>query len=201
MLIDAWVGLAPDAAFGQAQIRQFGNGSVVPAVVVGPSSAFARWDAVAQQLRGQLQETPAPLAAAKRLGERYEGRSARELVMAIRRFVTSNIRYVPDGRVDAWADPAETAARGTGDCEDQAILGLYVALAAGVPADKAAVAMGFDRRGNQHAILLVVGRGGRLWMFDEADPRSPALSRSGFSPRLLGFLDAVGFPVTRLPRP
>lgn len=180
----------------EPQVRHFGSGTIVPEVVVGPSSAFPKWDAVASKLEQQLKQPPASLSEARRLGERYRGRPLRDLIVAIGRYVARTVRYVPDGRVDSWADPAATARRRAGDCEDQAILGLYVALVAGIPAAKAAVAMGTDARGNQHAILLVEGRGGRLWMVDQADPGSPSLSRSGFAPRLLGFLDGVGFPLS-----
>ena len=37
----------------------------------------------------------------------------------------SNLSYIPDGATDYWQTPAETYARGGGDCEDMAIVHFF----------------------------------------------------------------------------
>lgn len=179
---------------GQGVVRKLENVSFLTPLLIGPAGAFPRWHAVSIALQDQLRDTPGAMRAAKRRARRYRGKPARVIVAAIRTFVLETTRYREDRPHDYWSSPAQTAQLGLGDCEDLAILGLYMALEADVPADRTAVVIGRDRRGNQHAVLVVLDRELRAWTFDVADPGSPPLSRSGFQPSLVGFLGEVGFP-------
>jgi predicted transglutaminase-like cysteine proteinase len=78
----------------------------------------------------------------------------------INRTVNGLVRYLPDaldkGSLDAWASPDETLSRGTGDCEDYAILKMAVLNEAGVPMKNMSVVVVRDTRRNlYHAVLAV----------------------------------------------
>jgi predicted transglutaminase-like cysteine proteinase len=78
----------------------------------------------------------------------------------INRTVNRLVRYLPDdrnyGSMDVWAAPAETLLRGTGDCEDYAILKMAALKQAGVPLQDMSVVVVRDTRRNlYHAVLSV----------------------------------------------
>lgn len=77
------------------------------------------------------------------------------------------IRYESDfsgyKTIDHWAGPAETLARGRGDCEDFAILKMAALHAAGVPIKSMSLVVLLDReRSLFHAVLLVSTDQGRF---------------------------------------
>jgi transglutaminase-like putative cysteine protease len=78
---------------------------------------------------------------------------------ALREWVATNIRYKSDqdnfGARDYWQFPMETLERGSGDCEDIAILLCSLLRAYGVPAEQVYVAVG-NTKGTQvyHAYLI-----------------------------------------------
>lgn len=87
------------------------------------------------------------------------------------------------GRSDYWASPAETAAKGAGDCEDFAIAKFGMLQAMGVPTGSMRIAVVKDlRKGIGHA-LLVVRTGGVSWILDNqaADVR-PDTVVTGYMP-------------------
>ncbi len=178
--------------------ERFSGHPAIGTVLVGPPEVVPQWASLAEDVRRQLEDPPPTLAGvrdfAASMVESDGQADARRLVRAIRDYVTGQIEYVTDRPRDRWASPQETMEGGFGDCEDQAILGLYIALAAGVPPGRAAVAIGRDRRGRQHAILFVGDGDGRAFAFNIAEPGAVPLARSGFSPEILGYFNAVGVP-------
>lgn len=178
--------------------EQFSGHPVIGNVLVGPPEVVPKWASLAQDVRLQLEDPPPSLDGvrdfAASLAASDGAADARRLVRAIQDYVTGRIAYVTDRPRDHWASPQETMAGDAGDCEDQAVLGLYIALATGVSPERAAVAIGRDRRGRQHAILFVGDRSGRAFAFNIAEPGAVPLARSGFRPEILGFVDAVGVP-------
>jgi predicted transglutaminase-like cysteine proteinase len=70
-------------------------------------------------------------------------------------WATAHCAYTLDqvnyGVQDYWATPAEALERGSGDCEDYAILLCSLLRAYGVPADEVYVAVGSDPYANQHS--------------------------------------------------
>lgn len=74
--------------------------------------------------------------------------------------INNRIRYRRDidthGRMDQWSSPSQTLARGTGDCEDYALLKMAVLAARGIPLDDMTVVILFDtKRKFYHAVLSV----------------------------------------------
>ncbi|MYL84861.1 transglutaminase domain-containing protein [Desulfovibrio aerotolerans] len=70
---------------------------------------------------------------------------------ALLALVAGRISYVADDADDAWTCAAATLARGSGDCEDGALLLHALLLAAGLPADRIVTAfgrVGVDRAGH-----------------------------------------------------
>jgi predicted transglutaminase-like cysteine proteinase len=74
-------------------------------------------------------------------------------------FVQDNIRYVGDeearGQVEFWQNPEDTITRGTGDCEDGAILMKSLTQCAGVPDWKVKIVAG-DVKGGGHAYCTYI---------------------------------------------
>ncbi|MBO6719224.1 MAG: transglutaminase-like cysteine peptidase [Rhizobiaceae bacterium] len=83
-----------------------------------------------------------------------------ELVAAVNSGVNNAVRYQPDraiyGQVDFWASPSTTLDRGTGDCEDYAILKMAVLAGAGVPRSSMSIVVLRDQRRNvYHSVLSI----------------------------------------------
>jgi predicted transglutaminase-like cysteine proteinase len=79
---------------------------------------------------------------------------------AVNRGINGLIRYSSDqklyGRLDHWADPAETLRRRAGDCEDFALLKMAMLSRLGVPARSMSLVILKDtRRDLYHAVLSV----------------------------------------------
>ena len=70
-----------------------------------------------------------------------------------------------------------------------------MALASGHPRDSLAIAQGRDRRGFEHAMLLIE-EGGDIWILHYSEPGAPALERSGFKPRVYGQLGGTIVPTS-----
>ncbi|MET4807191.1 transglutaminase-like cysteine peptidase [Limibacillus sp. MBR-115] len=100
------------------------------------------------------------------------------------------VAYREDGDGDVWQTPEETLAAMAGDCEDQAILGLSLALAAGVPPSEVGLAVGYDKYGRAHAILAIFD-GDRVLAVDINEPKVQEIEASGFQARMVTFVDQV----------
>jgi hypothetical protein len=97
---------------------------------------------------------------------------------ALRDWVSSHISYRSDQEVhgvsEYWQPPSETLQRGTGDCEDFAILLCSLLRAYGVPLDQVYVAVGYSAdRTSGHAYLVERWYKG-IWEVIESE--SPALT-------------------------
>jgi predicted transglutaminase-like cysteine proteinase len=112
----------------------------------------------------------------------YAGRAyaAVELIDDINRRVNAVVRYRDDrvlyGVEDYWASPGETAKHGAGDCEDIAIVKMWLLAAFGVAPSSMQVTVVRDARNNRgHAVLKVVTGETRLVLdnlHDEVKPDS-----------------------------
>lgn len=88
------------------------------------------------------------------------GRPVRERAMIVNHAVNRLIRFRDDivnyGETDHWALVKETLASGSGDCEDFAILKMWVLIAAGIPQEMLQLVLVQDvTRHVGHAVLLV----------------------------------------------
>ena len=87
------------------------------------------------------------------------GSSDDETVLKCCLFVQDSIRYVGDeiarGQVEYWQNPEDTITRGTGDCEDGAILMKSLTQCAGVPDWKVKIVAG-DVKGGGHAYCTYI---------------------------------------------
>lgn len=91
--------------------------------------------------------------------QKAEGQPALEALSLINASVNTLIRYRPD-TVDHWATPVETAATGTGDCEDYAIAKLWLLRSIGyTPEQLQLVVLKDTRTGEYHAVLAVHAEG------------------------------------------
>ena len=111
-----------------------------------------------------------------RIASETEGRTLAEKVGIVNSLINNGIRYRADrslyGNLDHWATPAEILVRGSGDCEDFAILKMTALIRAGLPAQQS-----FARRAaRQRARCLPcrAGRDDRLW---QLHPRQCARRR------------------------
>lgn len=85
----------------------------------------------------------------------------------VNRVVNTMIGYRKDkeiyGGLDYWATPAETLARGIGDCEDFAILKMAALIKAGVPAQSMSLVVLQDRELKVfHAVLSIATQSGNF---------------------------------------
>jgi predicted transglutaminase-like cysteine proteinase len=93
--------------------------------------------------------------------------SEAELLARINLFVNHRIAYRSDDRIDgtndSWSSASETLARGSGDCEDFAILKLQLLRSVGVQGERMKLMLLRDLALNaDHALLLV--RSGTAWV-------------------------------------
>lgn len=101
--------------------------------------------------------------------------------------VNARIAYVTDqvahGVPDRWSAASETMARGSGDCEDFAILKMRLLSEAGVPAeDMFVVVVRSTRLSSEHAVLAVK-HGGETYILDNlARVVKPARDVQHYSP-------------------
>lgn len=107
------------------------------------------------------------------------------LLARVNRWVNRKIDYRDDrqssGMRDYWADAATTLRRGSGDCEDFAILKMQMLAAAGIDRDDMMLTLARDTlRQVDHAVLLV--RNGAGWsMLDlQSDRVVPAAGDYGY---------------------
>lgn len=145
-----------------------------------------RWDRVRRAAPAALMQRQLRSANAS------PGLSETELLARVNQWVNREIAYVGDDRNyrqrDHWATAEQTIARGSGDCEDFAILKMHMLRAAGVDADRMKLVLLRDLAANaDHAFLLVETTGGKLVLdnvtdrlYDGARPQAvrPVLSFS-----------------------
>lgn len=111
---------------------------------------------VAQQLRRMVGVVPSADFAAK--------------LQQVNQRVNRSLRYQEDKTVwgveDYWASPAETLAKGTGDCDDFAIVKYFSLLDSGVSAQQMRLVILQDQQiGILHAVLAVTHEG-RTYILD-----------------------------------
>jgi predicted transglutaminase-like cysteine proteinase len=75
---------------------------------------------------------------------------AKNLLVSVNRAVNARVRPVHDMGRDQWVLPANNR----GDCEDYALAKKKQLIDAGFPANKLAMTVVLDRRGNNHAVLM-----------------------------------------------
>jgi predicted transglutaminase-like cysteine proteinase len=119
-------------------------------------SAFHKWQRVkmqAQQVSAQLWQGFLPPTQIAKAG-------GLQRLQWVNQRVNSRLRYMTDEiawkQADYWASPAETLARGLGDCDDFAIVKYYLLLKLGVPAETMQIVVLNDTQQNiLHAVLAV----------------------------------------------
>ncbi|MBJ7438887.1 MAG: transglutaminase-like cysteine peptidase [Sphingopyxis sp.] len=89
------------------------------------------------------------------------------LLARVNQWVNGRIAYVNDDRnyrqSDFWATAEQTLGRGSGDCEDFAILKMQLLRAAGIDSDRMKLVLLRDlAANNDHAVLLVETAAGKL---------------------------------------
>jgi predicted transglutaminase-like cysteine proteinase len=101
---------------------------------------------------------------------------------AIREWVATNIRYKTDrdnfGSNDYWQFPMETLERGSGDCEDIAILTCSLLRSYGVPANQLYVVIGTPKGMNEYHAYIIERYSKGIWNMIEPqlDPVTSAVS-------------------------
>ncbi|MCV0395628.1 MAG: transglutaminase-like cysteine peptidase [Rhizobiaceae bacterium] len=145
------------------------NGGVFASVAIpiGGLAVKGRWTPIFSQLASARfrdcagSDTCSPSEA--NLGHVLEKARAlrfRDKLAVVNRVVNRTITYSRDmavyGMLDHWATPAETLARGRGDCEDIAILKMAALMKVGIPARSMSLVILRDtRRSVFHAVLSV----------------------------------------------
>lgn len=156
-----------------------------------------RWDRVRRAPSAKVMQAQLQRAGVTRgLGET-------EMLQRVNQWVNDRIAYVNDERNyrlgDVWATAEETIIRGSGDCEDFAILKMQLLRAAGIDGDRLKLVLLRDLAANaDHAFLLVRSRDGNVVLdnmtdrlYDGSQPIAvrPILSFSGNRRWLHGYRD------------
>jgi predicted transglutaminase-like cysteine proteinase len=146
-----------------------------------------RWNRVRQAPSAGLMHAQLQRAGVTR------GLDEAEILQRVNQWVNRQIAYVNDDRnysqSDFWATADQTLARGSGDCEDFAILKMHMLRAAWVDPDRVKLVLLRDLAANaDHAFLLVDSKAGKVVLdnmtdrvYSGADGSSvrPVLSFSG----------------------
>lgn len=173
------------------------------AIPVDHTSFDARWDRVRRPAPARLMKTGLQRAGVTR------GLDETATVERINLWVNRHIAYAGDDRTyrrdDFWATAGETIARGSGDCEDFAILKMQLLRAAGIGGDRVKLVLLRDLAVNaDHALLLVRSRTGwvaldnmtdRIYDGSQSNAMRPILSFSGTRRWIHGYRDAPQVPV------
>jgi predicted transglutaminase-like cysteine proteinase len=148
----------------------FGAGSVLMPLAENPFAA--KWDGM---LARQAEAAQAPYYRRfRREFNELRGEPLKKLARDLNDAVLDRVFYMYDqmnyGQSDYWASPAETAWRGSGDCEDYAILQYGLLRHLGVPESRLFVALVNSHNENlpylDHAVLLLdVARAGETPRF------------------------------------
>ena len=97
-------------------------------------------------------------------------KTEQERIIATNNMVNNSITYEDDsqsyGVSDYWASPAETFARGVGDCEDYAIAKYFTLKALGVKEENLRIVVLKDTRKNELHAVLSVTSGGQNYILD-----------------------------------
>ncbi len=93
----------------------------------------------------------------------------------VNRWVNWHVLYQDDRNGDAWSSAAETLRRGTGDCEDLAIVKMALLTELGIgPDDMFLVVVRQKARGADHAVLAVRREGAMVVLDSRTDVLQPA---------------------------
>lgn len=143
-----------------------------------------------------------------------DGLAETETLERINLWVNHRLTYKTDagnyGQDDVWATAAETIARGSGDCEDFAILKMQLLRAAGIGGDRVKLVLLRDLALNaDHALLLVRSGAGwvaldnmtdRIYDGGRANAVRPIMSFSGERRWVHGYLDTQPVqPIAAIP--
>lgn len=156
-----------------------------------------RWDRVRRAAPGRQMRVELQMAGARR------GLAETDLFELVNRWVNHRVTYISDdrnyGQGDVWATASETIARGSGDCEDFAILKMQMLRAAGIGDDRVKLVLLRDLAlGADHALLLVRTEAGWVALdnmtdrvYDGSRPMAvrPIMSFSGKRRFVHGYLD------------
>lgn len=127
-----------------------------------------RWDHVRRAAPAGLMQSKLRRANASR------GLNEQDLLARVNQWVNREIAYVNDDRNyrqrDFWATAEQTLGRGSGDCEDFAILKMQMLRAAGVDAERMKLVLLRDLAANaDHAFLLVQTDAGKVVLDNVTD--------------------------------
>jgi predicted transglutaminase-like cysteine proteinase len=163
------------SAFPRPQVDAIATGSIgAPGVfhsVAIPIRNFpvsARWEHVSRQIEAcAAGSCDGHDDFFERIAAETEGRPLVEKAGIVNAAVNAALLYKNDralyGELDHWATPQESLARGSGDCEDFAILKMAALIRAGVPANSLSLVVLRDGgRGVYHAVLAVATGSGSL---------------------------------------
>ena len=99
------------------------------------------------------------------------GRSEKDRLQSVQKLVNHTITWAPDtylwGQDDYWSSPDETLRKGSGDCEDSAILKMMLLKAAGFQRENLFLVVGLDTALKQAHAVLVVKSEGRFWVLNQ----------------------------------
>ncbi len=189
---------APDAGWGPIAQDRGDSELGTLAIPIDRTRFDDRWDRVSRAAPAQLMRSELRRAGITR------GLSEAEILQRVNQWVNRRIAYVGDDRnyrqSDFWATAEQTIARGSGDCEDFAILKMQMLAAAGIDRDRVKLVLLRDLALNaDHAFLLVQSAHGKLVLDNMTDQLydgsrgtdvRPILSFSGTRRWVHGYLDA-----------
>lgn len=115
--------------------------------------------------------------------------SKRQLAERIHRRVNL-LDYREDSEGDYWQTPSETMASNSGDCEDFAIMALYLAIASGLDPREVGIAVGYDKLGRAHAVMLL-DDGESLLSLDLNEKAVEPVEDTFFKTKFVAYLDRL----------
>ncbi|WP_054159626.1 transglutaminase-like cysteine peptidase [Rhizobium sp. AAP43] len=96
--------------------------------------------------------------------------SVRDTLNLVNAEVNRKIEYRKDldvhGRLDQWSSPSQTLARGTGDCEDYALLKMAMLAEKGIALEDMTVVILYDKKRHFYHAILSVEVGGNNYILD-----------------------------------
>lgn len=167
-----------------AQAEMFGAAEVKST----NTKSFTKWREVVKRHEKELYRGGSEIQSWKNDIHKFsKKRTKKETLIAVNNYVNKKVQYRTDDKVwnksDYWASPAETFAKGLGDCDDYAIAKYFTLKQLGFSEKDMRLVVLKDKSKNEIHAVLAVKNGASYYILDnQLKDVTPSLSITSYEP-------------------